>query len=336
MECEMSKDQINWGIISTARIGQRAVIPAIQASCNGRVLGIASRQISRAKSFAANLSIPRAYGSYEALLDDEDIDAVYIPLPNSMHHEWTIKAVNKGKHVLCEKPMALNAVECVEMEHAADENHVKLMEAFMYRFHPRIESLIELVRGGEIGSLGTIVSAFTFRLEDKSNIRYQPELGGGALMDVGCYCVNIIRTIAGMQPDAVTASAQWTSSGVDGHLAGTLYFDKGITGQFDCALTMESRQYCQAAGSGGYLDIPRAFLPGKTSCEMHEYHGGKLAKTPSIAGVDQYQLMVEHFADSILHDQPVRYPPSDAIANMRVIDALYRSARSGHQIEEIL
>lgn len=332
----MSKNHVNWGVISTARIGRRAVIPAIQASYNGRVLGVASRQIAKAKSFAANLNIPQAYGSYEALLDDEDIDAVYIPLPNSMHREWAIKAANKGKHVLCEKPMALNAVECVEMERAAEENHVRLMEAFMYRFHPRIQKLIELVRGGEIGRLGAIQTAFTFRLEDKSNIRYKLELGGGALMDVGCYCVNIIRTLVGMQPDSVSASAQWALSGVDGRLAGTLYFEQGIIGQFDCALTLASRQFCQVAGSDGYLDVPRTFLPGKTSLEMHEYHAGKPAKTHCIDGADQYQLMVEHFADSIQHDRPLRYPPSEAIANMHVIDALYRSARNGNQIEEIL
>jgi xylose dehydrogenase (NAD/NADP) len=332
----MSDDRLNWGIISTARIGRRTVIPAIQASYNGRVLGVASRELSNVKNFAANLSIPRAYGSYEALLEDEDIDAVYIPLPNSMHRDWTIKAADKGKHVLCEKPMALNAVECVEMEHAAEVNHVKLMEAFMYRFHPRMERLIDLVRSGEIGRLGTIHTAFTFRLDDKSNIRYQPELGGGALMDVGCYCVNIIRTLTGREPDAVSASAQWTTSGVDGRLAGTLYFDDGATGLFDCALTMESRQLCQVAGSDGFLDVPYPFRPGKSSCEVYEYHGDKLVKTHSNEGVDQFQLMVEHFADSILNNRPVRYPPCEATANMRVIDALYRSARSGHQLEKIL
>ena len=183
----MGRDKLRFGVLSTANIGRAAVNPAIQAARNAELVAVASRDGERAREFAAQGAIPRHHGSYEALLDDPEIDALYIPLPNSLHREWAIRAAEKGKHVLCEKPLALTAAEGREMAAAADAHRVKLMEAFMYRFHPRTEKVIELVRGGRIGELRAIRSAFTFRLTRPDNIRLKPELGGGALMDVGCY-----------------------------------------------------------------------------------------------------------------------------------------------------
>jgi predicted dehydrogenase len=205
----MAKTELTWGVISTSNIGRAAVNPAIQASSNGELLAVASRNEETAREFATKAGLPDYYGSYEALLDDERIDAVYIPLPNSLHREWTVKAAEKGKHILCEKPLALNAAQCDEMQRAAEANGVRLMEAFMYRFHPQTEKVVEMVRKGVVGDLRFIRSAFTFRLTNPDNIRLNPELGGGALMDVGCYCVNVSRTVAGQEPMEVQALVTW-------------------------------------------------------------------------------------------------------------------------------
>jgi xylose dehydrogenase (NAD/NADP) len=332
----MTGRKIRWGILSTANIGRAAVIPAIQASRNGEVAAVASRELEKAQAFAAKLNIPKAYGSYEALLEAGDIDAVYIPLPNSLHHPWTIKAAEMGKHILCEKPLALNAQECLEMEAAAQQHKVKLMEAFMYRFHPRTQKVLEMVQGGVLGELRYIHSAFTFRLTRPENIRLKPELGGGALMDVGSYCVNIARTAAGAEPVMVECFARWAASGVDEQMVGTLGFPNGLMAQFDCALTMERRELYTLAGTEAYLSVPKAFLPGADNVTIEEIRGRSEVKQHRIKGADEYQLMVEDFADCILLDRPARYPASEAAANMRVIETLYHSARQGGCPEALL
>ncbi len=330
-EADVPKRKVRWGVISTANIGRAAVNPAIQASSNGELVAVASRDGDRARAFAEAHGIPGAYGSYQALLEDGDIDAVYIPLPNSEHREWTIRAVQHGKHVLCEKPLALDASECAEMEAAAAEHGVKLMEAFMYRFHPRTERVVEMIREGRIGTLKAIRSSFTFRLTRSDNIRLDPDLGGGALMDVGCYCVNVSRTMAGEEPEAVQASAQWTDRGVDDFLAGMLHFPSGAVAHFDCALTMERYESYEVAGTDGYLRVPASFLPGSGDVEIEDVHGREGTTMHSVAGADEYQLMVEHFAECVLQDTEPRYSAREAAANMSVIAALYRSARGGGQ-----
>lgn len=332
----MTDKKIRWGILSTANIGRAAVIPAIQASRNGEVAAVASRNLEKAQAFAAKLNIPQAYGSYQVLLEAGDIDAVYIPLPNSMHREWTIKAAEMGKHILCEKPLALNVQECQEMEAAADQHGVKLMEAFMYRFHPRTQKVLELVQSGALGELRLIHSAFTFRLTHPDNIRLKPELGGGALMDVGCYCVNLSRTVAGAEPVAVECFARWSQSGVDEQLVGTLGFPNGLLAQFDCSLTMERREIYTLAGTQASLTVPNAFLPGKGDAEIEERRGRGEVKQHVIKGVDEYQLMVEDFADCVLQNRPPRYSAAEAAANMRVIETLYHSARQGGCPEALL
>lgn len=319
--------KIRWGVLSTANIGRAAVIPAIQASNNGAMVAVASRSGPKAQEFANKLNIPQAFDSYEALLAAKDIEAVYIPLPNSLHMEWTIKAAEAGKHILCEKPLALDAEECDRMEAAARANGVKLMEAFMYRFHPRTEQVLRMVGAGELGDLRLIHAAFTFRLTRPDNIRLQPELGGGALMDVGCYCVNICRTVAGVEPLEVQAFANWSPGGVDEQLVGTLRFTNGLIAQFDCALSLERREEITLAGTHAFLHVPAAFLPGTESAPIRVVHGRQGETVQTIPGTDEYQRMVEHFGECILTDQPVRYPAAEAAANMRVIQALYRSAR---------
>lgn len=336
----MTEKVMRWGVISTANIGRVAVLPAIQRSSNGQLVAVASRTEEDARTFADKLGIPRAYGTYEALLAADDIDAVYIPLPNSLHREWAIKSAGAGKHILCEKPLALNAAECEEMEAAALQHGVVLMEAFMYRFHPQTEKVLELVQSGAIGEPRLIYAAFTFRLSNPENIRLKPELGGGSLMDVGCYCVNISRTIANAapgigEPIEVQAYANWGKTGVDDEMAGTLRFANGLLAQFSCGLTLERREFYQVAGPEGHLDVQSAFLPGTGDTTIHELHGRRGSIRHDIPGVDEYQLMVEHFADCVLSGKPVRYPPSEAAANMRVIEALHRSARSGGQPESV-
>ena len=325
----MARDRLRWGVLSTAHIGRVAVNPAIQASRNGELVAVASRDAERARAFASQSGVARHHGSYAALLDDPEIDAVYIPLPNSLHREWSIRAAERGKHVLCEKPLALTAAECREMQAAAAAHGVKLMEAFMYRFHPRSETVVELVRGGRLGELRAIASSFTFRLRPGYDIRLDPALGGGALMDVGCYCVNLSRTLAGREPLEVQAWASWSAGGVDEQLAGVLRFDGGLVAQFDCALTLERRERYEVAGTDAWLEVESAYLPGIGEVAVLEHRDRSEVIRHAVAGADEYRLMVEHFAQSVLHDRPLRYPAAEAASNMAVIEALYRSARAG-------
>ena len=326
---------VRWGVISTANIGRSAVNPAIQASSNGELVAVASRSEEAARAFAEEWGIPGHYGSYEALLEDDGIDAVYIPLPNNMHKEWTIRAAEAGKHVLCEKPLALDVAECEEMEAAAAEHGVKLMEAFMYRFHPRSRRAIDMVREGVVGELKTIRSAFTFRLSRPDDIRWLPEFGGGALMDVGCYCVNVSRTIVGEEPVEVQATASRADTGVDDHLVGILRFPSGVVAHFDCALTAERCEFYEVAGTEAYLRVPAAFRPGTADAHIEEHSGSGDTTVHTLPGVDQFQLMVEHFADCVLNDEQPRYPVAEAIRNMRVIEALYESAGKGGATIEV-
>lgn len=320
--------RVRWGVLSTANIGRAAVNPAIQQSRNGTLVAVASRNEARARTFADAHGIARAYGTYEALLADAEIDAVYIPLPNSLHREWTIRALDLGKHVLCEKPLALTLAECREMEAAAKANDRQLMEAFMYRFHPRTEALIEKVRSSAVGELRAVRSAFTFRLTRPDNIRLSVELGGGALMDVGCYCVNVSRTLAGAEPVEVQAWATWGKSGVDVELTGVLRFESGMHAHFDCALTMDRREVAEVGGSAASIVMEDAFLPGKGEVALVERRNGTV-QNQWHEGADQYQRMVEHFADAVMGRIELRYPVGEATANMAAIEALYRSARAG-------
>lgn len=205
----------------------------------------------------------------------------------------------------------------------------------MYRFHPRTEQVLTLVAEEQIGRLAMVQAAFTFRLSNRANIRLRPDLGGGALMDVGCYCVNVSRTLARAEPIEAQAVAYWGETGVDEQLVGTLRFSDTVYAQFDCALNLERREAYTVVGTDGYLVVPGAFLPGTADAAIVEHHGRQEPIVHPIPGVDEYQLMVEHFADCVLHAKPLRYPPSEAAANMRAIEALYRSARNGGRPEEV-
>ncbi|MCI0435199.1 MAG: Gfo/Idh/MocA family oxidoreductase [Gemmatimonadetes bacterium] len=317
-------------MLSTSHIGRVAVIPAILASRNGTLVAVASRDGQRARAYAEETGIPGHHGSYDALLRDERIDAVYIPLPNSMHGEWTVRAAEQGKHVLCEKPLAPTESECHEMEAAAAANGVEMMEAFMYRFHPRTEKVLELTRAGTIGEVRMMRSTFSFRITRPDNIRLKPELGGGALLDVGCYCVNLSRLVAGAEPILAQAIARWSATGVDEQLAGTLRFADGLIAQFDCGLSLERRERYEITGTDGHLIAETAFLPGTGETVLLEDHGRSGAPVEHrVDGADPYRLMVEHFADCVLAGRALRWPAREAALNLRTIDALFRSARTG-------
>jgi predicted dehydrogenase len=320
-------EPLRWGVLSVANIGIRAVIPAIQRARNGRVVAVASRTAERARDVAGRLGIGRAHGSYQALLDDPDVHAVYIPLPNSMHREWTIRCAEAGKHVLCEKPLGLSAAECEEMIAACRQHGVRLMEAFMYRFHPRTRRVAQMAAGGAVGDLRLVRAAFTFAIRDPAtNIRLAPALGGGALYDVGCYGVNVSRMVLG-EPEEGFAWARM-SGGVDDVMSAMLRFPGDRTALVDCSLRVASRQEYEVVGDTGRMTVPTAFLPGTADAEIHVVRSGERS-VERVPGVDQYQLMVEHFADVILTGAPLLLPPEDATANLRVIEALLRSARSG-------
>lgn len=322
---------LRWGILSTARIGLRRVIPAIQRSHSSTVVAIASRERERAAAVASRFGIPRAHGSYEELLADPEVEAIYNPLPNSLHADWSIRAARAGKHVLCEKPLAGNADQAARMVEACARAGVLLQEAFMYRFHPQIERMVELVRSGGIGPPWLVRAAFTFGVGPGPNIRLEPTLGGGGLLDVGCYCVNVARLILG-EPRTAFAAAE-EERGVDVRLAGALRFDGSRMALVDCGLRAPYRQVCEVVGTEGSLLLRRPFQPEEDATEIVVRRArGEPEERIEIPGTNQYVLMVEHFA-AVVAGAPARYPPQDAVANMRALDALAAAARTGAPAE---
>jgi len=316
-------DKIRWGIMSTANIGRKKVIPAIHASNNGEVRAVASRSLESAKAFADELDIPEAYGSYEEIINESDIDAIYIPLPNNMHAEWSIKCAEAGKPTLCEKPFASDAPEAQTIVDAFEKHDVLLAEAFMYRFHPQHAKVKEIIADGGIGDLMSITSSFTFRLTNEENIRLSKELAGGSLMDVGCYCINLMRFMTGEEPESVTANALiGDTTGVDEVLAGTLKFPSGVIGHFDSGLRSHRENSYTLKGTLGKIVVPVSFVPDSTEDTLIQHWHGDEYTEHTIDAIDQYQLMVEDFADALINSRPPRFMPSDAVRNMEVIDKM--------------
>ena len=322
--------KIRWGILSTANIALKRFIPGVAKTDNSVVHAIASRNPHRAKEAADRLDIPRSYGSYEELLADPEIDAIYNPLPNALHAEWTIKAAQAGKPILCEKPLAVDAAEAQRMVDACRSHGVLLMEAFMYRFHPRHLRVRELIDAGTIGEVRFVRTAFTFMLEpfDPSNVRLKDLLSGGALMDVGCYCVNASRFLFAEEPQ--WASAQWDfreEFGVEVSLAGILGFSDSRTAIFDCGFRAAGRGFYLVAGTNGSIEVPDAFVPGIDEQEIRISEGTDV-RVETISGADHYALEAEEFADALLNARPLRIPADDAVKTLNAIEALHRSARS--------
>lgn len=319
---------VRWGILGTAHIAQVALIPAIQQSRNGVVAAIASRDPIQAEVVAQVYGIPRTYGSYAELLDDPDLDAIYIPLPNHLHAEWTIRALQAGKHVLCEKPLALNAAQAQHMVATARVHERLLMEAFMYRFHPRSQEIHALVQQGALGHVLLARASFSFRHTRPHDYRLDPAMGGGALLDVGCYGVNVLRWMLNAEPEVVHAYTVYGETGIDVTTVGMLRFPDGRIATVEASFATAVQQSLALIGTSATIEVPQAaFAPG-TAPASYLWRGAdaRASSNVTLDGVDEYQLMVEHFGDAVLGDAELAYPPEDSICTMRVLDALAESA----------
>jgi predicted dehydrogenase len=323
---------LRWGILSTADIALRKVIPGMLGAERCRVVAIASRDPDRATAVATALGIPTAHGSYEALLTDPKVDAVYIPLPNHLHAEWTIAAARAGKHVLCEKPLALSAADAERMIAACDDAGVRLMEAFMYRLHPSWVAVRELVAEGRIGRLTAVQSWFSYFNDDPANIRNMNDAGGGALYDIGCYSVNLSRMLFGSEPVRVEGAVlRDPGNGTDVLTSGLLEFASGQA-TFTCSTRAEDDQRVHVYGTKGRISIGIPFnIPPHLPTEVTIASGGDPPVAPAVEVLtfppaDPYGVEAGAFATAVLDGLPIPMPPEDAVANLRVIERLFASA----------
>lgn len=316
---------LNWGLLSTAKIN-RALIKPLRASKRTRLLAVASRSISSAESYAREWNIPRAHGSYEALLADPDVDVIYNSLPNHLHAEWTIKALRAGKHVLCEKPIALTLEELDSMTLAAKESGKILAEAFMYRHHAQTLKVKEIVDSGVLGKLQLIKGAFTFTLTREGNFRWMEEMGGGSIWDVGCYPISYARMIVGAEPVDVFGWQSTIASGSDDSFIGQMRFKDGIHMQFDSGFKSPSRSFIEIVGTEATLNIPDPFKPGLKN-KIYINRNDEI-QTIKINGGELYLGEVEDMCNAILNHQPPRISLSDSRANTTAILALLQAAES--------
>jgi predicted dehydrogenase len=326
----MASQRLRWGILSTANIARTKVVPGMQKAASCEVVAVGSRDLAAARRFADDLTIPRAHGSYEDLLADPEVDAVYIPLPNHLHLEWTIAAARAGKHVLCEKPLALTAEDAGRMAAACETAGVRLMEAFMYRLHPSWAAVRELVASGGIGRLVAVQSWFSYFNDDPANIRNIQEAGGGALFDIGCYCVNLSRMLFGQEPTRVAASIRRDPEmRVDIATSALLEFPEMGVATFTCSTRAEPDQRVHIVGTEGRISIGIPFnIPPDRPTEVFVTHGGEppvapATQTLTFPTADPYTVEAEAFARAILDGTPTPTPPHDAVANLRVIEAIF-------------
>ncbi|HYE85793.1 MAG TPA: Gfo/Idh/MocA family oxidoreductase [Vicinamibacterales bacterium] len=325
---------VRWGVLGVAGIAVNKVIPAMRQAAGSQVVAIASRDLSKARRAADDLGIPAAYGSYRELIDDPHIDAIYNPLPNHLHREWTIAAAERGKHVLCEKPIGMNAREAGEILAVRDRTGVTIQEAFMVRTHPQWERTVEICRSGGIGKVRSYVGVFSYYNDDPSNIRNIAEAGGGALMDIGCYLLTTSRMVFGEEParvigivdrDPVAGVDTLTSMMIDfpsGHALGT------------CATRVLPYQRVQVIGTAGRIEIEIPFnAPNDRPCRIHLDRTGDLTgsgiETIELPVCDQFTIQTERFAAAIRGGGGVAYPLEQSVRNMRLIDAVRQSAKTG-------
>jgi xylose dehydrogenase (NAD/NADP) len=309
------------GILSTADIN-RLVIPGAKTSSKVELIAVASRDETRAQDYAQEWGIERAYGSYEGLLEDRDVDAVYIALPNTMHHEWTLRSLESGKHVICEKPYSRRSADVEEAFDAAERGDRLLTEAFMYRHNPQTRRLTELVAGGAVGELRLIRSAFSYSLYDTENIRLRTDVEGGSLMDVGCYCVNGSRLLAG-EPESVFGQAYVGPTGTDWVFSGQMRFAGDVLATFDCGTCLPARDELEAIGTEGalFLDDPWHCL--QPVIELHR--DGEIERI-ELEPMDSYRLELENLSDAIRGKESLLLGREDAVGQARAIEALFRSA----------
>jgi predicted dehydrogenase len=326
-------EKIKWGIMGTAKIGVQKVIPAMQKSQYCEISAIASRNIEKANTVAGQLNIEKSYGSYEELLADQEVEAIYIPLPNHLHVYWATKALEAGKHVLCEKPIGMNAPEAQLLAGTALKYpELKVMEAFMYRFHPQWQKVRELIKDGAIGEVKTLQSFFSYFNTDPENIRNKADIGGGALMDIGCYCISFARFIFEEEPAKVMGEMEFDPEmGTDRLTSGILQFSSGKTSTFTCSTQLMPFQQVNILGDKGHIvvEIPVNAPPDEPT--KVTLRTKEKTETFVTGATDQYTLQGDAFSRAIMDGTPVPTPLTDAIGNMKVIDAIVKSAKEkGH------
>ena len=327
----IQKNKVRWGVLGYARIARESLIPAIQRSSNSEFHAIASREESKLAECRARFNVPKTYRSYDELLRDPEVDAVYVPLPNSLHREWTIKAAEKGKHVLCEKPIALNAAECREMIAACAANKVQLMEAFMYRYTDRTRKVLDVLKSGVLGEIKFVGSTFRFLLANPASIKFKPELGGGALYDVGCYPVNfigmVVDEIAGKAgsslPESISAENVRTN-GVDMIFSALLKYPSGLIASLNCGFNAQKRIFSEIIGAKGALEIPDTFFDNAGALTLTV---GEERREIPVEQSDRYRLEVEDFADAILKKCATHFSLAETQRNMEVMDKLFAAGK---------
>jgi predicted dehydrogenase len=322
--------KVKWGVLSSAKIGVQKVIPAMQKGNHCEVVALASRDVDKAQETAKRLGIAKAHGSYEALLADPEVEAVYNPLPNHLHVEWSIKALEAGKHVLCEKPIGLDVDEAEKLMAAAEQHReLKVMEAFMYRHHPQWGKAKELTTSGDIGDLKTVQSFFSYNNRNPDDIRNQADIGGGGLMDIGCYCISLARFLFDAEPQRVFGAIEYDPEfKIDRLTSGVLDFGRG-TSTFTCATQLAPYQRVNIFGTRGRVEseIPFTAPPDRPCHLWHQTESGTEEITFPIC--DQYTLQGDLFSEAILNDTAVPTPLTDALANMKAIAAVIASATTG-------
>lgn len=331
---------LKWGIMGTGNIA-RQFAQGVATSPRGVLAVVGSRQLQSAQAFATANAVKAAVGSYDELIRHPDVDAIYVSLPNSMHKEWTLKSLAAGKHVLCEKPFALNAADSEEMFDAAERNGKVLIEAFMYRSHPLTHAVMAAIASGAIGKVNLIRTSFCYRTTRiEGNVRFTPELGGGVLMDVGCYCISFARLFAGAEPTSIHAVGEIHPTGVDHRVAGTLVFPNGVLSTFTCAMDTQADNIATICGTEGWIEVPVPWKPPKAKATYTIARGtpprmdvvNKIAAptTPPRqtfevdAGGELYGLEADDFAATVLDGKPPAVSRQDTIGNMRVIDEMRR------------
>ncbi len=325
MKERMDKRIVRWGVLGAARIGTVKVIPAMQKGKLSRVTALASRNVEKAREAAAPLGIERAYGSYEELLADKEIDAIYNPLPNHLHVPWSIKAAAAGKHVLCEKPVSLTVAECRELIAARDRYGVKIGEAFMIRSHPQWHRALELIRSGELGALRGVITAFSYDNYDPENIRNVKEYGGGGLMDIGCYAIHISRWMYGEEPVRIQSEIDLDPvTGIDRLTSALMTFPSGQA-IFTCSTQMIRYQTVQLLCTAGRVEIEIPFNAPPDETTRIQIATSKGRRTEVIAACDQYTLQGDDFSRAILDGTEVPVPLEDSLRNMEAIERIFNN-----------
>ena len=314
------------GCLGAAKIAPGALIKPARRVPGAEVVAVAARDRGRADEFARRHSIPKVYDTYKELVEAPDVDAVYIPLPNGLHAEWTLAALAAGKHVLCEKPFTANADEAEKVALAAANSDRVVMEAFHWRYHPLATRMLDVIGSGDLGQIRHVEAALVFPLYKPSDIRWQLDLAGGSLMDAGCYPVNIVRTLAGAEPEVVSAEARQRTPGVDRWIRAELRFSDGRTGRVTAGMWSSQflRLYARVTGDKGKMLVFNPLMPSLFNLLMVRANGQRHRER--IKGRPTYEYQLEHFVSAVRDGQPVLTDPAAAVANMRVIDAIYRAA----------